>query len=267
MAVVWQVLFMACLPVAIILALSGRYVVAAVVFLVGIPVFSSLRNRAARTVPGSALRAELSKLPDQYVVPDSVRSLLSARNLDDIPRQVRVGSPYDATDDDVLAALKKLGALPPQTNYGVVYRACFIPFMGDSETPLSIRFGQVSTGVSRFGNEPKLDEPQMAWVLLTTEAVRWHFVSDRVPGMPPRNPMEALLAGVREVYFEKRPELTVGAPAASAAGPVRPLTFRVPDGEDTWVHMIMLATDPSTDSFVAAVLHSLDQAQGPDGQT
>jgi hypothetical protein len=55
MTQVWHVLFLACLPVAILLALTQQWFAAAAVFLIGTPLFWNLRNQsAARHVPGYA---------------------------------------------------------------------------------------------------------------------------------------------------------------------------------------------------------------------
>jgi len=101
----------------------------------------------------------------------------------------------------VKETLRKLGFLPPGTSYGVVYRACFAPFIEDGEEPLYLRFAWVALGVGHRDNPPKMRDAEEAWVVVTTAAVRWHLVTDRVPGMPPRNPMEAMLPGVREAFY------------------------------------------------------------------
>lgn len=46
MARVWHFLFLACLPVAVVLALGQRWLAAAIVFLLGAPLFWTLRNHA-----------------------------------------------------------------------------------------------------------------------------------------------------------------------------------------------------------------------------
>src|SRR5690242_11483267 len=62
------------------------------------------------------------------------RARLSARTLLDVPSDVRIGSPYDASDRDVIKFAER-GHLHPQTNFGVVYRVAFSPVLEPDERP------------------------------------------------------------------------------------------------------------------------------------
>jgi hypothetical protein len=172
-----------------------------------------------------------------------------------VPIAVRTGSPRDSTDREVKETLQKLGFLPPGTNYGVVYRACFAPFMGEGEQPLYLRFGWVALGVGHGDNPPKMGDAEGVWVVVTTAAVRWHLVTDRVPGMPARNPMEAMLAGVREAFYKSGLKVQASETQAGPGGiPVRALMLeRRDDMDSTWKHAIVIAADPSTDALIAEV--------------
>jgi hypothetical protein len=155
----------------------------------------------------------------------------------------------------VKETLRKLGFLPPGTNYGVVYRACFAPFIEDGEEPLYLRFAWVALGVGHRDNPPKMRDAEEAWVVVTTAAVRWHLVTDRVPGMPPRNPMEAMLPGVREAFYSSGLMVQAGEPQTGPGGTlVRALMLeRRDDMASTWKHTIVVAADPSTDALIADV--------------
>ena len=132
------------------------------------------------------------------------RKLLSARRLDDVPASVRIGSPHDAPDS-LVYRLAKRGILHPQTNFGVIYRVAFAPAMKQGEQPaqggltalpvegmstsLVLRFGWVvpPERFSDSGKEFEVSERDFetsrlgAWVLLTTDGIRWHYTVDGAP--------------------------------------------------------------------------------------
>jgi hypothetical protein len=156
----------------------------------------------------------------------SDKQLLSARNLDDIPESVRIGSPYDA-DDGIVYKLAKQGILHPQANYGVVYRVAFMPQMAPSEQPISVApsglpvEGMPSTLALRSGwvipperfsdsgDDFEITPTEVrqglfaAWVLLTNQGVRWHYTGDGVPQLHPG--IDAQLGG--GVRFLTYPDL------------------------------------------------------------
>lgn len=142
------------------------------------------------------------------------KRLLSARNLDDVPASVRIGSPMDASDD-LVYQLATGGILHPATNYGVVYRAAFAPVLEPGEEPaapttlqglpvegfptnLLLRLAfvfppDVLTGGDESDESMDLrvtrtDLEQgryQAWVLLTDRGVRWHYTGDGAPQVHP----------------------------------------------------------------------------------
>lgn len=256
MAGLWQLLFLACLPVAVILAFSGQWLWAAIVFLIGSPLFWTLRNKAAMkaVMPAPRFTRETVAVPDRYEIPDEVRRKLSSTLLSDVPAAVRGGSPYDASTKDVEASLRKLGFLPPGTNYGVVYRVCFMHLMVQGEQPLHLRFGFVSTGHAPVGRDPVLAPPDEAWVLLTTSALRWHAVQDWVRGMPRRSDFD-LIPPARDVLFD--PTVSVGVSdvrSGPGGAPVLPIvvehTFSY-EPTEVWRHEVILGADAATDQLVA----------------
>lgn len=252
MAQLFHVLFLATPVVAIVLAIAGQWPAAIGVFLIGTPLFWLLRNRSLVAVSQhDPLSRQLRSEPSRYEVPPAVRSDLSARNLDDVPAQVRSGSPGDADDAVVLDTLRKLGVMHPQTNYGVVYRCCFAPYLEAGEVPKFLRFSVASLGVAPTGSSPKMGESEQAWVLVTDRGIYWHQLSDHVPRMPPRNPMEGLLAPTR--WFVWKVGVTGGTgPSQPGAGgiPMRPLTIESVEDGSVWCVKFGLPTDPQTDALI-----------------
>lgn len=156
------------------------------------------------------------------------RRLLSARNLDDIPASVRIGSPLDVSDD-LVYRLAAGGILHPATNYGVVYRVAFAPVLEPGEEPappttlqglpvegfptnLLLRLVFVFPPDVLSAGEESIDlritrtdlehARYQAWVLLTNRRVRWHYTGDGVPqvhsGVEP-----GLGGGVRFLTYEE----------------------------------------------------------------
>ena len=68
---VLHLLFLACLPAAIILALGGLWIPALIVFLIGVPVFWTLRNRTALSATGRirAGQSRKSRPGEPLVIP------------------------------------------------------------------------------------------------------------------------------------------------------------------------------------------------------
>lgn len=250
----WHVAFMACFPGALVLAVNGQWIAAAVVFLVGIPLFWSLRNRA-RIASYQPPEEPSSVIHQTSGIPMEVAARLSSSNLDDVPAEVRVGSPRDASDREVTETLSRVGELPANTNFGVVYRACFAPIMDEGEVPVAIRFGIVASSSGQMGSEVKFAESEDAWILISSEAVRWHWLTDRVPGMPPRTPLEALLPGLREARFTHETTIKAGDVQEGPPGiPVRPVIIKSPEGDREWRHLVMLPADPSTDRLIGELV-------------
>jgi hypothetical protein len=139
---------------------------------------------------------------------------------------------------------------PLGTNYGVVYRACFRPRMRPSEEALYLRFAVIGSG-----HRDDVSDYEDGWMLVTTEGVRWHLASDRVPGMPPRDPMEKLLGAlIREVLF-RTPGLKVGASdtyPGPGGTPARGLLLK--DERDERSLVFVIAADPSTDALITDVM-------------
>jgi hypothetical protein len=151
-----------------------------------------------------------------------VRRLFSARNLNDVPPSVRIGSPYDADEGEVYQ-MAQHGLLHPGTNYGVVYRVAFKNRMGPGEEPISVAPGGLpiegmpSTLVMRFGwvippervsesgsfqiSQKEIEQGLFgAWVLLTNQGIRWHYTGDGVPGVFPGLD-EGLGRGIRSITY------------------------------------------------------------------
>jgi hypothetical protein len=250
----WHVAFMACFPVALVLVIGGQWIPAALVFLVGAPLFWNLRNRA-RVARFQPKPDEASPIRDwARGIPSEVAARLSSSNLDDVPGTVRVGSRRDASDREVRDTLSRVGALPPNTNFGVVYRSCFAPMMDEGEQPVAIRFGFVASSAGPVGSEVKFGEVEEAWILVTSKGVRWHWLTDRVPGMPPRTPTEALLPPLRDAVFTETASIKAGDAQAGPPGiPVRPVMIKVPDASREWRHLLLIPVDPSTDELITYV--------------
>jgi hypothetical protein len=265
MVQVWHVLFLACLPVAIVLAIAGQWVAAAAVLIVGVPVFWNLRNRAAQSAMSlDPLTVELRGAPQLYTLPPEVDRRLSARNLDDVPESVRVGSPHDASDEAVRDTLRKLGVLNPRTNYGVVYRCCFAPFLEESERPQVIRFGWASLAVGPKGRvmQDREQDIEQAWILVTDLGVYWHQVSDHVPGMPPRGKVEGLLAPKRWVNFGPTVKVMAHQAHEGPGGiPLRSLTLDEEDENSLWRAILFLGADPQTDGILEYVMQRAEASR------
>lgn len=235
----WHLLFLACFPVALVLAASGQWVPAAVVFFFGVPLAWNLRNRSAATSPMPRAASALKSLPTRYAIPAEVDRKLSSSRLDDLPTSLRERSPHDWADDEVRTWLAKVGSMPPQANFGVVYRVCFAPFMDEGEEPIRMTFGWI--WISIRNSPPSIDEAEAAWLVLTPQALHWHRVEERVPGMPARTQLEELLTNVHEVYFTSRPKIAAGRLQSGPGGiTVRLMTVQYvsPGSDVSWTHMI-----------------------------
>jgi hypothetical protein len=151
------------------------------------------------------------------------KKLLSARRLDDVPPQVRIGSPRDAPDRLVFQWAKQ-GVLHPGTNYGVVFRVAFAARMEPDEEPVTdapaalpvegmptslvLRFGWVvpPERFSESGDHFTVAGSELraglfgAWVLLTNQRLRWHYAGDGVPQVHPGIDVE-LGSGVRQLLY------------------------------------------------------------------
>lgn len=62
MARVFHFAFLACLPLAVALAVSGEWILAGVVLVVGTPLFWSLRNRSLRRTSAPSLEEEAAEV-------------------------------------------------------------------------------------------------------------------------------------------------------------------------------------------------------------
>lgn len=251
----WQYLFLACLPAAILLGLSGRWGAGLVVFLVGTPLFWFLRNRSVSTAASTdPVVAELRGEPNRFDIPPKLAARLSSRDLSDVPEPVRIGSPHDASDASVKETLRKVGVLHPGTNYAVVYRCCFGPFLDEGESAEFLRFGWGSLGVTRTGNTPRMDDAEQAWVLVTDRGVYWHQVSDLPPGMPARDPMEALGHPRRSFHFG--PGVSASRhPRVDGPGgiPLSGFTVEAIEDRSVWQARLLLPDDPLTETIVRFV--------------
>ena len=126
------------------------------------------------------------------------RRLLSARNLDDVPASVRIGSPLDVPDKVVYL--------------GVVYRVAFAPELEPGEEPAPpttlrglpvegfptnlllrpafvfppdvLTAGKESIDLRITGTDLERARYR-AWVLLTNRGVRWHYTGDGAPQVHP----------------------------------------------------------------------------------
>jgi hypothetical protein len=192
-------------------------------------------------------------------------SRLSAASLDDIPDSVRIGSPYDASDEEVLEAAR-VGFVHPQTNYGVVYRIAFAPRLEPREEPITMRVMFATTCPASQGLPAKPTIDDAAWLVVTSRALRWHFCLDGVPGMatgiPPAGPREA-------EYVSLTPaELRWGREVVSAhAGPFGSTSidffgFHQDAVEDAWLHAFGLSPGYETDALMNEIHERIAFAKG-----
>jgi hypothetical protein len=148
-------------------------------------------------------------------------------------------------------------SLDPRTNYGVVYRCCFAPFLEESERPQYIRFGWASlvVGPKDRAMQDREQAIEQAWILITDLGVYWHQVSDHVPGMPARSTTEGLFTPKRWVTFG--PTVKVAAlPAREGPGgiPLQSLVLDEEDEDSVWRATLSLAADPQTDELLEYVM-------------
>lgn len=199
-----------------------------------------------------------------------LEALLSTRDLTDIPEAVRIGSPYDADDADAIASAK-LGFLHPQTNYGVVYRIAFATRLEPREEPITTRVMLASSEPAAVGVLRKPTRDDMAWLLVTSFGLRWHFAVDGIPGTPP-HPEAPRPAGPRAAsYASLRPE-SVSLPrefVSESAGPFGGASFdffgflQSIEAED-WLHVFSLSPGFETDALMneiherIAIAHDAD---------
>lgn len=211
-----------------------------------------LKGVLARTIRGAGHESAVGASPDTDVLP---RQLLSARLLDDVPEAVRIGSPYDASDDEVWDLAQK-GVLHPQTNYGVVYRVAFAQRLEPREQPITMR---VAFSSSVLGSEPprKPTPDDIAWLLVTGHGLRWHFMVDGVPGTQenqeaprPAGPRDATYAALQPVDVGLRRELASEAAVVfgGAASDFFGFLHQVPEGE--WLHVFALSPGYETDALM-----------------
>jgi hypothetical protein len=190
-------------------------------------------------------------------IPKDIAARLSARNLDDIPPAMRVGSPRDASDRDVRRSVGRSGMLPSNTNFGVVYRVCFAPLLDEGESAVAIRFGTVASQLRDAGSEVTFNAAEVdpGWILVTTAAIRWHWVTDRVPGMQPPTPIEELFPGQREAEITPITTIKVGDVQPGAYGvPSRPVVVKNPaPNKREWRHIFLIPDDASTDDLIDAI--------------
>jgi hypothetical protein len=191
-----------------------------------------------------------------YPIPKDVAARLSSSHLGDVPVTVVAWSPRDASDREVMKVLRRHGVLPPGTNYGVVYQACFEPLLFPNEEPLYLRVAFTTLAV---GDGPNGDIEQ-AWLLVTDVAVRWHNFSDRVPGMPPRNQVEALAPPTREVFFSRGVGVAAtGVQEGPGGSPVRGLNLKADHGTgEPWYHSFLIGAHPSTDGLIDFIMEKSD---------
>jgi hypothetical protein len=193
----------------------------------------------------------------QYTIPPEVADRLPSADLSDVPPEVVAESPRDATDEEVADSLSRTGHLPRETNFGVVYRACFAPLMKNaSEKPLYLRVCFVSIATAdEFG------AAKQAWLLVTTRGVRWHAFTDRLPGMPPRQPSESLWPPIRELRYVAGYEVGSGETQPAYGGiPVRPLLMKERYGQHRSSYLFMIPADHSTDALIDDVTSMAAQA-------
>jgi len=177
------------------------------------------------------------------------RRLLSSRDLSDVPEQVRVGSPLDASDR-VVRKLARKGVLHPQTNFSVVYRIAFAPRLIVSERPLMLRWVHI-TAAPIDGSERRLpSNDDGGWLLLTTWGLRWHLMVDGVPGSTP-HPEAPRPPGPRNGAFT---DVSWETPARShivlGHGPMGPATIELAALADRsgsgWLFRVGLAPGAET---------------------
>jgi hypothetical protein len=257
-----QLHYLAAIPGAdALLAVGGLWGPAAVLFFLGAPLFWWLRNRKARRFRLGRFREirTLNDQPTRYEIPPNIQALLSTESLDDVPASIRtsLGPTIDGNYQFGVSALtlQKVGTLSPWTHFAVVYRLCFAPFMEQKEEPLFLRFGLINTGVGPSTGSVRMGDDESGWILVTTFAVKWHLVNDHVPGMPPRSPLDSMLAGAREVFFGPRTSSAESGPQAGpGASVLRGITLQHEDDHhDTWRHVILIGDDPSAVSVLAEI--------------
>jgi len=200
------------------------------------------------------------------------RKLVLARRLDDIPPEVRIGSPTDAPDRLVLLFAKR-GLLHPATNYGVVYRVAFLGRMEPNEEPASdappglpvegmptsvlLRFGWVvpperfdESAESFSVSQKELDNATLgAWILLTNQGVRWHYTGDGVPQLHPGLDT-GLGAGVRRLrYADLRGKARHNQIAVRASGRNVPIDLFIFDISGAYWAFGFVGTDASENNL------------------
>jgi hypothetical protein len=179
------------------------------------------------------------------------RRLLNSRNLDDVPFQIRIGSPYDAPNRLVVATAKQ-GFLHPATNYGVVYRVAFRERMQPEERPQNqaLRFIFAKSIPWVEGRKtPVPTKEDGAWLLITTWGLRWHYWMDGVPGTAP-SPEAPRPSGPRDAAFGDLQSVPT-VPSVIDAGP-GPFSSRTPmrlhgfahrTSAGPYLHVFVIATD------------------------
>ena len=240
---------------------------------------SGVRRAIAARIPRKARDQSSDRLADipipQSQVADRITvqpSMLAAGNLDDVPETVRIGSPYDAPDEVVLEFAQR-GVLHPQTNYGVVYRVAFAARMEPREQPITMRtMFATSQPASSVARHPTLDDS--AWLLITSRALRWHFVVDGVPGpaetglVPrPDGPRNAEYASLRPIDLGFAREF-VGDFAGPFGGAAFDFFgFQQSTASGDWSHAFGLAPGFETDALMNEIHERIaftrDQPQPP----
>lgn len=245
----FHLLFIACLPAAVILLLTGYPAAAIGVFVIGTPLFWYLRNQAVHSGMSATDAPAGLKRPD------------------DIPVQLRVRSPYDASDADVRQALR-LGILHPSANFAMVYETAFLPRLDVGEhvvgtDPMRFVFATSSAnpGEPQF---PTRDDG--AWLLVTDVGLRWHFPEDGTPDYPGPSPRE----GPRDAKFGELQRVNVGRSFATMGqgpwGPARVhfLGLRQRGTGQDWTHIFGLSEGPETQRLLARLGLALGSASHSD---
>lgn len=138
---------------------------------------------------------------------DMVSELLS-RGKNDLPSSLRMESDTDAPDEEV-QRWAGLGQLHPATNMGVVFRVAFAHRLHAGEHLLVVGEGENVEGRAAFSfarvssaliDASQWPEPEGAWVLATTWGLRWHHITDGVPGVEPVVP-PAAQPGPRDLAY------------------------------------------------------------------